>query len=378
MQILSYEYRAIEQTGWRFSKVEFKKVNLLVGDTGTGKTSLLNTIFNLGTYAVNKNSEITTGIWNIVLKQGDTTYRWHLKVVDEPVTGRVVAKEDIWTIDDTGVEKSLVERDSDRFTLEGREMPKLSRDQTSILLLQEEDSIKPLFMGFKLILRRHFSRDALEKAATYQPLPRDLLKRIGKEKDLGMILKHDLMLSARLFILKEYFPNLYKKIVQDYIEVFPFITATNVLNLDEIHKEVGAVGKVPVFCTEQKGVREWVELNELSSGMQKILLMLTDVYMLPGGSVYLVDEYENSLGISTIDFLPSILINEELDKQFIITSHHPYIINSIPIKNWYVFHRDGSNVTIKYGNELVERYGKSKQEAFTKLINDPFYKNGAE
>ncbi len=107
--------------------------------------------------------------------------------------------------------------------------------------------------------------------------------------------------------------------------------------------------------------------------MQKVLLILTDIYTLPNGSIYLIDEYENSLGVSAIDFFPSFLTDLERDIQFIITSHHPYLINNIPVQNWLVFHRDGSQVQVRYGEENIKAYGESKQTRFLKLLNDPFY-----
>lgn len=112
--------------------------------------------------------------------------------------------------------------------------------------------------------------------------------------------------------------------------------------------------------------------------MQKVLLILTDIFVFPEGGIYLIDEYENSLGINAIDFFPSFILEVEKDIQFIVTSHHPYIINEIPVKNWYVFHRKGTEVVIKHGSELAERFGKSKQKAFIKLINDSFYTEGVE
>jgi len=91
-----------------------------------------------------------------------------------------------------------------------------------------------------------------------------------------------------------------------------------------------------------------------------------------------MDEYENSLGINAINFFPSFLADIETDKQFIITSHHPYIINKIPVENWFIFHRKGSEIKIRYGRENVERFGRSKQQRFIQLINDPFYNEGVE
>ena len=110
--------------------------------------------------------------------------------------------------------------------------------------------------------------------------------------------------------------------------------------------------------------------------MQKVLLIMADISMLPEGGIYLIDEYENSLGTNAIGFFPEFIQDIEKDIQIFITSHHPYLINEIPLQSWYVFHREGTHVNIRYGDEIAERYGKSKQQAFIQLINDPLFSRG--
>jgi predicted ATPase len=95
---------------------------------------------------------------------------------------------------------------------------------------------------------------------------------------------------------------------------------------------------------------------------------------MPGDCFYIIDEYENSLGINAIDFLPNFIIEYGANNQFFIATHHPYLINNMPVRNWLVFNRTGSDVFITRGSE--ERYGKSKQQSFIKLINDPLYLEG--
>ena len=107
--------------------------------------------------------------------------------------------------------------------------------------------------------------------------------------------------------------------------------------------------------------------------MQKVLLLLTDITTLIDNSIYMIDEYENSLGVNAIDFLPDFLAEYSGSNQFLITTHHPYLINNMPINNWRIFHQTGSDVIIKDGAEIAERYGKSKQQAFIQLLNDPYY-----
>ena len=111
----------------------------------------------------------------------------------------------------------------------------------------------------------------------------------------------------------------------------------------------------------------------MSSGMQKVLMIITDIITLPTDVIYLVDEYENSLGVNAIDFLPSLLIDFGADKQIMITTHHPYLINKIPIKDWLLINRNGSKISSTLGVKLAEKYGNSRQDSFIQLTNDPLY-----
>ena len=61
------------------------------------------------------------------------------------------------------------------------------------------------------------------------------------------------------------------------------------------------------------------------------------------------------------------------DVQTIITTHHPYLINAMPIESWQIMSRKGSHVTISRGDTRKEIYEASSQEAFTQLLNDPLY-----
>ncbi|MBF0477532.1 MAG: ATP-binding protein, partial [Deltaproteobacteria bacterium] len=176
-----------------------------------------------------------------------------------------------------------------------------------------------------------------------------------------------------LYYLSKKFSDVFRLICQDFFDIFAFVKDARVKDLSKVALKFRGPLPVPVFCIKEAGVSEWIPAGKLSSGMQKVLLILTDIHTLSDGCIYLIDEYENSLGISAIDFLPEILSRIDKKVQYIITSHHPYIINDIVADNWLVFHRQGSEVTIRYGEENIKWFGKSKQQRFVQLINDPFY-----
>ena len=378
MQILSYQYNGTNEATWKFSKVEFGKVNLLVGDTGTGKTKFLNTIFNLGLSAVKKELG-HSGSWDIVTIIGKNKYRWVFETVFDNDQNVKVVTDNLYSIDDNEKEHAIVLRNSKSFLFNNTDLPKLSQRESSISLLQHEKDINPIFKGFGSIMRRSFFENVLQQNAAYQPMSPNLLTQLRKEKDIEKIFHYaDLNLNIKLFLLSENFKNIFQKIVVNYKAVFPFIADIKMLELSDIKKDISSPGITPVFCFKEKNMSNWIDSGEMSSGMLKVLIILTDVFLLPEGGIYLIDEYENSLGMNAIDFLPSFLLSYENSSQFIITSHHPYIINKIPVENWYIFHRKGTETTIQYGDTLKSRFGKSKQQAFIQLINDPFFSKGVE
>lgn len=375
MKIISYESDA-GPNDLHFSKMYFSQLNLIVGDSATGKTRLLNTIFNGGMMAVQRD-KLFIGSWDITLEQQNQLYRWVIQTGGEKGDEKVQS-EKIAKLKENGKEEVLVERTPNTFIFAGKELPRLGPKDSSITLLQEEDLIKPLYLGFSSIMRRNFWGPDLELAAALQPVPQNFLKKIQESKNRDDLFSLGLSLNARLYMLSQYFKDTYERICKEFINVFPFVSNYNVLNAEDFGLQL--LGFVPVFAVKERHMgNTWIPLDQLSSGMKKVLLILTDILTMPeNGGVYLLDEYENSLGINAINFFPSILFESGTKSQFIITSHHPYIIGNVPVKSWIVLHRKGKEVLVKQGVELEERYSKSKQKAFVQLINDPFFTEGIE
>lgn len=92
----------------------------------------------------------------------------------------------------------------------------------------------------------------------------------------------------------------------------------------------------------------------------------------------MIDEYENTLGVNAIDFLPSFLAECGGARQFIITTHHPLLINAIPVTDRFIIHRTGPNIRVTHGDEVESRYGRLKQQRFIQPTNDPLDTEGVE
>ena len=369
MLIRSYQFRDIHDTGWKFSELHLGKINLFVGATGSGKSRLLNTIYNISSF-VSTNKLFREGIWNMVFEVDGKKYQWEYKGETEGLENNIIS-ERLSSIDENNHKVTIFNRDENGFFFGNSKLPKLPKSSTGLFLLKDEDLITPVHEGFGKILRRNFFGSELEDSCAITNMPHEILTKLNTKDEWNTAAK-EMPLNIRLHILKNKFKNKFDVIVDEYKSIFPSVEDIMFVDGSKFvitSKETN----IPVLAIKERQVVQPIPLHELSSGMQKVLLILTDVLTIPKGSIYIIDEYENSLGVNAINFLPGYLAEYGEKSQFIITSHHPYLINNMSVSSWHVFHRIGSEVSIKSGEELQKKYGKSKQDAFIQLLNDPLY-----
>jgi len=359
--ISSFYYSGKPPDEWEFQNTNLNGVNLLVGATGSGKTRYLNSIFNISSSIV-QGQPFRSGHWELTVKTDEYEYLWEYDGGENQIQREIVARK---RTDSQEEFENLIDRTPDTFSFCGDKLPRLQRDRPGITLLKEEGKIAPLYETFSKVQIRKFHDEGLRDALSLQDVSQELSNLSNSEDGILTLWKQQPTLSAKMFLLREMFPEQYSLAVETFQQVFPSIKKCDM--------SIQSPGQVPIFFIKEEKINRNIPVLELSSGMQKVLLIIADIITLPKGSIYIIDEYENSLGINAIDFLPEFLDDYGTDIQFLITTHHPYLINNMPMKTWRVFHRNGSSVSIKDGKEFEERYGKSKQKAFVQLINDPFY-----
>jgi predicted ATP-dependent endonuclease of OLD family len=373
MRLLKYNLSPLVEDKFVFDTVEFERVNLLVGDSGTGKTKFLNTIDNFFRQLVS-NSVRWAGNWDVDFEINGTVYHYQIDVEQSTKSSRekMIKKEIL-----TNHTKELFRRENGSIIWKNKEMPKLSSDKSCFSLL-EDDDILPVYNNMKKVIARRFSGDELNKNfqlgtivsnTPENPVPSHI-------RNIGDLAVEPVDFHNKMYLLNKLSPKDYKKVIFLIKTAFPFIVEADVQDMIKVIPNFQGPLHTHVFSIREKNIEKWIPTNDISSGMQKLFLLILDTVLLQDSGILLIDEYENSLGINAINFLPDLIENISDNCQFIITSHHPYIINNIPIESWRVFHRDGSNVHITNGIELKEKYSQSRQEHFIQLINDPIYKGG--
>jgi ABC-type Na+ transport system ATPase subunit NatA len=371
-------------TGWQLAPVEFGSVNLLVGVSGVGKTRILEVIRSLKkiAFGIDWEKQFLNGVeWDITFYTApDQKYRWSGK-------STVVNNYD-YTADEFG-EKTyssigvlpqleveeiylngicLAHRKDGIIEFESKVMPKLSPSESLIKIFQAEDKILPIINGFRLVV--------VSQTQNPERWTNSSIHYKIDNLSLSDIRKTNNTLVDRLGLLQINDREIFARIKSNFIEIFPQVENFRILE-EQIRFE--SSGKVsPIFSLELKeiGVNRWITQSNLSMGMLKTLAHITEIYLLAEGSILLIDEFENSLGVNCIDVVTELL-NERKDIQFIFTSHHPYIINKIPMQYWKIITRKGGLVTATDATDYEELSG-SRHKVFTQLLNLPAYTEGIQ
>lgn len=353
---------------WKLNPIELlPNFNLLVGISGAGKTTLLRAIENLK--AIGNGASLNGVEWDICfLNAQDDFYHW---------TGKFETKESTIHIDNETTGKKqvriihenltcnqavLVKRTSDEIIFNGVKTPKLSPFESIIDLLKEEDSIVPV----KTELDKIILTDSGQDFDKMWRLPVSIFKKHEK-LPLAYLKESDLPIFLKLAITYRIFPEEFGKIKKAFMNIFPNVSDIKIESLqdDDIPIALSRLLKeATTVSIKEKGVQDWIK--NISSGMFKTLMYISELYLSPDDCVILIDEFENSLGVNCLDNVTDLILSNR-KSQFIITSHHPYVINNISPAYWKIVTRQGSLVTVKDAKDF--HIPDSRQKAFIDLIN---------
>ena len=123
---------------------------------------------------------------------------------------------------------------------------------------------------------------------------------------------------------------------------------------------------------KEKG-QDYLEIYKMSDGMLKPLYNLTEFVLSEPGTLLLIDEFENGLGLNCMGPLLEEVIGRD-DLQLILSSHHPYVINNIPSQFWRIITRQQGMIQVHTDEEFG--IGQTKYDAFFELINRLEFEGG--
>lgn len=374
IKTLSYKDNARK---WYFEDINFFDLTLLVGASGVGKTQILSAIRSLAAFA---NGELLNGVeWEMTFKNDNKEYVWQGKteiIEQRNYQIQLLLKNDKNTISPRVISEKffinnelIVERTPEKIIYKGVNMPKLTSSESLINIFQEENDFNSIHKHLKnIVFRDHTRKDSgfLEIFLSFDK------KNYNQDYETFEDIRNsNLYTIQKLYYLYEKVPKTFFKIVDLYKDIFPQIEKVKFELIDD-----SILYLTPALQFKEKNVDRWIPADEISSGMIRTFLHIAEMYLLKDGTVVLIDEFENSLGVNCINVLTEDLIYENSRLQFIATSHHPYIINKIPYNYWKIITRKGGQIKTHNANDFD--LGASSHERFLNLVNLPQYKSGIE
>lgn len=389
MKIISLVFKNRSEE-WEVKKIQFPSVTLLVGASGVGKTQILDAIKIITEIASGKNFPGVS--WEIVFSdEQKKLFNWsgsfslvkREKIFEEMVPAISknpgLLKEEQLIYDD----KTVFVRNSGAVLINGENSKlQLSRTESLLFIFRNEKHVSE---AFRLLKRIHTSDylssykisntllspnlSLTKKNALLPFLLSGEVRHIPIDHLLSLMMQMDLPLPYRLAILSNRTDAKFQNIQKTFCSIFPTVSAIKI-SAQETIKGFSSTPSLKVSIKE-KGVSRPVPQERISNGMLKTLFLIAEIQLMEPGSVFVIDEFENGLGINCIDILTDEILDPTNGIQFIITSHHPYIINNVPVMNWKVIKRFKGEI-LNYSPEELG-IGNSKHDAFMQLLNSSVY-----
>ncbi len=372
MKIHSLSYEDLE-TGWKIENVQFGELNLLVGASGVGKTMILKAIMVLK---------------ELINHKPNRAIKWNIRFEYMP------NHEFLWggqtqlsysTLHDGYFEEEYFKHFG-KESIERNREGVITHNGNTIRHLNQSISVLNLIEGYgSLLARAGFRQLRLIDSSVIRyfekvPVHRldSLMEAYYKSRNTDRNFTEDPLQAhkafydimnegaiAMLYYMQKKEQEVFKEVKQELNSIFPNINDVIVTN--EIRDQSQDKGKYFKLYFKESEVNKWIPAENTSSGVLKTLLILSGIYGGERGSVLLIDEVENSLGVNCINQLISSLVMSDQDFQFIMTSHHPYVMNHISHSNWKLVTRKDNEVNVQDVDELID-FDKSKQESFIQLV----------
>ncbi len=411
---------------WHIDEVSFDDFNLLVGPSGVGKTRILVALETIFGVALSR-EKLDDFEWTIHFSHLDKSYIWSFKsaIPNDKDIFEIDEKE--FEVIEEKLIQFEIENEIEIFYIasliskfNGIKLPKIKKTESAISLFPEEDLITPLVQGFERFLSNKLLSQSVQlenidsvsqqielwskkinlNQENIESIARefknnaqninskkinDSKKSIAFSMDLENFIKQKMVdfspvvKALILFTFQETSPtesklsllnslNFFKCGFDDfkryYLNIFPEIKDLKVYIEDNSDKTAFIFFKI-----QDANSDEWIPQDRMSSGMFRTLMYIIEVITAPKGSVILIDEFENSLGINCMSEITDFILDHADGLQFIITSHHPYIINNIPWQDWQIVSRKGSHIKTQKATEISALKTASSLDKFTQLIN---------
>ena len=353
------------KTQLKIERIYFNNdVTLLVGLSGVGKTQILNAVEYSLNLAVDKDEPLRPYKVGIGVLVDDEEYEWFYEINKANENELIINEDNKYEF----VYEKLVKNNEIVFERKNLEVevvgydkvPQPKKSESLILQYSDDKNFEKLISGIRKLYPVEIElavRGGI-RSESFSRLKSKVIDtlNVSEEKVEFKVFSH-LPVAVKLYIVKNYYPDIYVKIFDAVKELF--------MEIDDIDVEEDAVREMYLVSIQVYGKK--LLQQDISNGMLKTIYYIVELFTMSEDSLVLIDEFENGLGVNCIDVLSELMLSERDDLQFIITSHHPKIINAIDKNKWKIIDREGS--IVKNSSSLSYGIGNSQHDAYFNLLN---------
>lgn len=358
-----------QTTGQKIEHIDFQRVNLLVGLSAAGKSQILKTITRFLRVAMEGKSIASQCKFSMQFRLNDQSnqeihYFWSIKTDSHgnitnngeaiyPICEEILKEND----------KQIIKRNIDDLSLiHFNKVPKVSRYESALYAFRENEPMYSILDVMRMIASSYHQDIALRYVYGNQFSDiRDIVKNSLNAKEpirMEALYRVALPISLSIYIAKQCLADKYEDFLADLQSIFPDITDIDIQEV--LPNNYGLAIK-----QDNKIILQ----SDISSGMLRTIYILAALHFHPYQSVVFIDELENSLGLNCLDDVVDRILENAYERkiQFFLTSHHPYIITAIPVKNWLVISQKHGVISNQTAAELGIK--DNRQEKFFDLMN---------
>lgn len=351
-------------------KIRLKDINLLVGVSGAGKTTILRILSD--SINIIRNGDSVRSEYQLTMNftvngfLSTNIYEWRMKTVKSTMSYRLLGETNGYLIAEEELycnnERVLYRKKGESLYIKGfPSVPQIPMDKSAIAVFKDDS----VFGGIKLSFA---SAITLEwQNLSYISVSREYYEEICKPDEIKNITYGDmalymsmLPLVIRLRIAEIAIPDKFSMYKEKINNVFPDIIDIKIALSDKSNQ----YGIYLLLANDT-----WVDQDKISSGILKTMNILSYLYFNVNGSLIIIDEIENSLGVNCLDEVIESIEESIYEKngQAILTSHHPYIINNIDSECWKIISQ--KNGKIRNINAIEKGIGIGNRDKFFELLN---------
>ncbi|EJA3094070.1 AAA family ATPase [Vibrio parahaemolyticus] len=356
--------------------ISFSRLNVLVGLSGAGKTTIISSLKKLVDIAEGSPSRGLT--WCLTFTDDDERLvQWSGKISTDweltsegTIQGKFVREKLLIN------NEVIIDSTSEKTLFNNTNLPTLDVSRSLIFHLKNDNTIKNIYSSLISCVIIDVDSNDFSQSHHYTMVKSAIHKDVLEYKNRLDIKKlsckyKDLSCREKIYYAYKYDKDSFDDFLFVYTSIFPEVKSI-IPSLfrtggdSSINEELRVL-----FINIQMRNGKQVNQKDISSGMFKTMMILSELYFGNNKSPIIIDEIENSLGINC---LPDVLTELNMvSNQVIITSHHPRVINEIPREHWSIVSRDAKGSIITYPAKEVLS-DTSRHEAFLQLINSPEYR----